>query len=236
MALINCKECGKEISDKALSCPKCGCPVEKPLVCIECGGPIEKTDKICKKCGCPVEVSVGETEVKVEPIKIDLTDGVSSKNVKNKKPMIIGGCIIGIILLFVIILSLGGEDKVVCSYYLSNSNGIFDYTVTYEFEDGVVSYFEGVQKADVYDVNARENLWEIANKNQAEYNYYEGLTYNATFNEDNIIKIEYSLDINKAPKMYETLQTLAGVEGLIQGSTRDDVLNTYINAGFSCEG
>ena len=24
MALINCKECGKEISDKATSCPHCG--------------------------------------------------------------------------------------------------------------------------------------------------------------------------------------------------------------------
>lgn len=28
MALIRCPECGKEISDKAASCPNCGCPVE----------------------------------------------------------------------------------------------------------------------------------------------------------------------------------------------------------------
>lgn len=28
MALINCTECGKEISDKASSCPNCGCPLE----------------------------------------------------------------------------------------------------------------------------------------------------------------------------------------------------------------
>ena len=27
MALIKCPECGKEVSDKALSCPKCGCPI-----------------------------------------------------------------------------------------------------------------------------------------------------------------------------------------------------------------
>lgn len=27
MALINCPECGKEISDKAASCPNCGCPI-----------------------------------------------------------------------------------------------------------------------------------------------------------------------------------------------------------------
>ena len=27
MALIKCEECGKEISDKAKSCPNCGCPI-----------------------------------------------------------------------------------------------------------------------------------------------------------------------------------------------------------------
>ena len=26
MAIINCNECGNEISDKAKNCPKCGCP------------------------------------------------------------------------------------------------------------------------------------------------------------------------------------------------------------------
>lgn len=30
MALIKCKECGKEISDQAKSCPHCGCPVTPP--------------------------------------------------------------------------------------------------------------------------------------------------------------------------------------------------------------
>lgn len=31
MALINCPECGKEISDKATTCPNCGCPVAKRI-------------------------------------------------------------------------------------------------------------------------------------------------------------------------------------------------------------
>lgn len=30
MALIQCQECGKEISDKAASCPGCGAPVSQP--------------------------------------------------------------------------------------------------------------------------------------------------------------------------------------------------------------
>lgn len=29
MALIKCKECGKEFSDKATACPNCGCPIEQ---------------------------------------------------------------------------------------------------------------------------------------------------------------------------------------------------------------
>ena len=49
MALINCPECGKEISDKAASCPNCGYPICEPassqvqqaqeeyLVCPYCG-------------------------------------------------------------------------------------------------------------------------------------------------------------------------------------------------------
>ena len=28
MALIKCKECGHEVSDKASMCPNCGCPIE----------------------------------------------------------------------------------------------------------------------------------------------------------------------------------------------------------------
>ena len=35
MALINCPECGKEISDKAISCPNCGNPMNnKPKVTV----------------------------------------------------------------------------------------------------------------------------------------------------------------------------------------------------------
>ena len=30
MALVNCKECGVEVSDKALDCPKCGTKLRKP--------------------------------------------------------------------------------------------------------------------------------------------------------------------------------------------------------------
>ena len=29
MALINCTDCGNKVSNRAKSCPKCGCPIER---------------------------------------------------------------------------------------------------------------------------------------------------------------------------------------------------------------
>lgn len=44
MALINCPECGKEVSDKASSCPNCGYPISI------------KEDYICKVNGTNVDL------------------------------------------------------------------------------------------------------------------------------------------------------------------------------------
>lgn len=38
MALIVCKECGKNVSDKAASCPACGCPVAEEVKKTEISG------------------------------------------------------------------------------------------------------------------------------------------------------------------------------------------------------
>lgn len=37
MAMIKCKECGKDISNQAASCPHCGAPVKKPARTYGCG-------------------------------------------------------------------------------------------------------------------------------------------------------------------------------------------------------
>lgn len=57
MALINCLECGKEISDKAASCPNCGAVVKKKF-CQHCGETIDNDCIVCPKCG----KQVGELE------------------------------------------------------------------------------------------------------------------------------------------------------------------------------
>ena len=59
MALIKCKECGHEVSDKASTCPNCGCPIEKGLVCSECGNNLNPNEEICPNCGNPVKSKNG---------------------------------------------------------------------------------------------------------------------------------------------------------------------------------
>lgn len=56
--LIKCSECGKEISDKAVSCPNCGCPLQenkhdisKLVKCKHCGSEYFDENGYCSKCG-----------------------------------------------------------------------------------------------------------------------------------------------------------------------------------------
>lgn len=51
MALIKCKECGKEVSDKATKCVHCGAPIEIEVnkTCPDCGK--QYTGDKCLNCG-----------------------------------------------------------------------------------------------------------------------------------------------------------------------------------------
>lgn len=55
MALIKCKDCGADISDKAIYCPKCGKKVhdiqKKEKTCPECGKILSDDVMCCDNCG-----------------------------------------------------------------------------------------------------------------------------------------------------------------------------------------
>ncbi|RII26755.1 MAG: hypothetical protein CXR31_10130 [Geobacter sp.] len=59
MALINCPECSREISDKANACPHCGYPIAKyaepslpeTVLCLECKKDVPFDDQVCPHCG-----------------------------------------------------------------------------------------------------------------------------------------------------------------------------------------
>lgn len=46
MALINCPECGREVSDKAASCPNCGVTINPATINMSNGSSVK-----CPKCG-----------------------------------------------------------------------------------------------------------------------------------------------------------------------------------------
>ncbi len=52
MALINCPDCGKEVSDSAKNCIHCGCVLKQNLIkCPECGNEVSDSASSCPKCG-----------------------------------------------------------------------------------------------------------------------------------------------------------------------------------------
>ncbi len=93
MAMIQCPECGHEISDKAKKCIHCGKvfveekPVNGNIKCSECGAILTETDEICPNCGCPVE----KEEAKPQQVE------VASIRMATKTKKIIIGIIIAVI-------------------------------------------------------------------------------------------------------------------------------------------
>lgn len=92
MAMINCPECGKEISDKAKKCVYCGKVfseeenIQQGIRCSECGEILSNNNKICPKCGCPVDEETSEMDLK-KPQQVEVT---KIKVTANTKKMIIG--------------------------------------------------------------------------------------------------------------------------------------------------
>ena len=72
MALIKCPNCGGEISDKALVCPKCSFVLKEPkkTFCSECGAEIPEGVTACPNCGNPIVAETTENVQKVELSKV----------------------------------------------------------------------------------------------------------------------------------------------------------------------
>lgn len=102
MAMIQCPECGQEISDKAKKCIHCGKvfveekPVNEEIKCSECGAVLAETDEICPNCGCPVEKVVKQEDTKPQQVEV-----ASIKMAAKTKKIIIG-------IIIAIIICVGG--------------------------------------------------------------------------------------------------------------------------------
>ena len=76
MAMINCPECGQEISDKAKKYIHCGKVfveeeiIKEEIKCDECGAVLTETDEVCPNCGCPVEKKATKNETKLQQVEV----------------------------------------------------------------------------------------------------------------------------------------------------------------------
>lgn len=104
MAMIKCRACGMDISDKARKCPYCETVfveetvVEQGIKCSECGGNIAEGDSICKSCGCPIEEKETvsrETKQELQLPNIKL-DARFQKNLM-KVGIVVAICVFGLI-------------------------------------------------------------------------------------------------------------------------------------------
>lgn len=102
MSMINCPECGKEISDKADRCPNCGCPIQKPQVATA------TPTKTKGNNGMDVLIAILLFIIPLAPVGIILMWG--SKIPKSKGTRILATAIFGIFFLFWI-SSIGNKEN-----------------------------------------------------------------------------------------------------------------------------
>ena len=78
MPLINCPECGQQISDRAEKCIHCGhiMKVVPKKLCEDCGTEIPEGATECPHCGCPIKP---ESDTKPVPIYIRTKEPVYKK-------------------------------------------------------------------------------------------------------------------------------------------------------------
>lgn len=213
MALINCPECGKEISDKAERCPGCGKDLKELLrvnadkpsaLCEECGAEISEGSSTCPNCGCPVPSSSSD----VAPQKVEITGVNLPKAKKSTKKVIIA---IAIVLALAVIGTITGiqihnkklaeQAKLVEQAQLEKEEYEASL-VTYQGNLTLASYsmLLGAAKAEeccslIHDV-WYNTIFEVDSKST---NYYtkqvvNGKWYNTLYNEDFNTSLERLFD------------------------------------------
>lgn len=97
MALINCPECNKQISDKASNCPNCGYPIceyitqqeeieqlKKQFLCKSCGFQNELGMNYCENCGMRISILRNTEKMNSNSFNLVEEDIADIKQKKNK--------------------------------------------------------------------------------------------------------------------------------------------------------
>lgn len=129
MALIQCPNCGKSVSDKAKACPGCGYQLiaddaaeAGTIVCEECGSTIPEGCDTCPNCGCPVQPHEGQSVLKDknEPQKVETVNvPLPSAKKSTKKYIGIAAVVLAIVAIVAVAIS-SVSSKRAQEQYLQN--------------------------------------------------------------------------------------------------------------------
>jgi len=91
MAMMDCPECGKQVSDKAPACPDCGMPIAPPqqekAFCSKCGKDINKDAVVCPACGVPTSNYQLQQQQTPAPINVTVSNVNTNANVNTNTNM-----------------------------------------------------------------------------------------------------------------------------------------------------
>lgn len=108
MAMMECPNCGEQVSDKAKKCVHCGAVLipEEKRYCQECGAELEADTDVCPKCGCPVDDA---KESETVPQQVEVTGVKIAK--KSKKTIAIAAVVVLIVALIAVAVVQGQKKK-----------------------------------------------------------------------------------------------------------------------------
>ena len=88
--LVTCQSCGRQISDKAVTCPKCNAAGDAAfgttVQCKECGAPFRPSCGSCENCGAPSHVALGKIDLNELETAPTIPSGVVTSRQKQLEP------------------------------------------------------------------------------------------------------------------------------------------------------
>ncbi len=84
---MHCRNCGSEVNEKAIACPKCGvAPLSEKKFCQECGSETKPNQMVCVKCGVKL-INKGSgsslgANLNIDTSKLNLDLGNNSKIIR----------------------------------------------------------------------------------------------------------------------------------------------------------
>lgn len=218
MALINCSECGHEISSKAVTCPHCGCPTNVQPTNIDGNIGVEKKEifKVANSSFVLSEiVSISEFGWRKWLVTIHIVItlalmGIISKEaLKSEYPNFLCGVVMAVLLISFIILYF----LLLKSREVSTTGDSINFSGSYEQISD--EYLERVPASSIVEYEGKNPI----------------RTMNFIINTDRVANFNYSYDLGLFWLLIIASLILGSVAAFIHSSSQT---NAYILAGITC--